>query len=123
MRSLLILAVIIFIALPGCKKSTENSYYIAGTFKGYYVRNNTDTADITIQFNDGNFSGTSSKNYPIIASGSFQQTGTWLQFFNVSSMASIDVLSGEFAYYCEGNKLSFWKATTTASAFYKLSKQ
>lgn len=116
------------VILMGCTKSTNNGFneeIIKGTFKGEFIRNTTDTALITIVFdNNYGFTGTSNKIYPNICNGKVAQSVDMVTFQSACyNFQSVDYLSGDYFYTYKDGKLSLWKTLNSVSVSYKLVKQ
>ena len=106
-----------------CSKDNNTSIPLDGIYKGSYFKDNVFIATISIHFNKGSYEGSSSKEIPLIVSGVNLEENKRLSFASLSSISSIDVLSGDFSYEKAATSLTFTKTQDGIVLKYDLKKQ
>jgi hypothetical protein len=106
---------LLFAGLPSCVPADPEVIPLSGTYIGYFHRNGTDTARVTLRFEDYRFEGISNKEaYPAIGSGRFKQSGSVLVFIHplkeMAGPGAYPALAGEYNYlYNDDGTLRIWK--------------
>lgn len=135
MRSLII-SFIFILAISSCNEEDGEleSRFEEGTYKGTFIRNwpsgQSNTANITMTFEDNRWSGSSNiPKFPALCRGTYSINGNKITFQNECPWtAEFDwslILSGEFTLEKSGKELEFsnYNRSATFTDHYKLVKE
>jgi hypothetical protein len=108
------------LALAGCDKEWFGKS-IEGRYAGTFTRTgtgNTPTANVTLEFSNGKFSGASDMTtYPAICNGEYSTSGKWLNITNQCVFtANFDwtlIFNNEYQYELNGDNLRITRVYNT----------
>lgn len=116
------------LVLTSCGELNTNENSFDGTYVGYYNRNNKDTIQVSLLFNDNQYSGFREKKFcPILGKGTFEQDHTSISFDN-STLKSTGhqtkpYLNGEYSYKINADgSIRIWKEEDSISDEFILRK-
>jgi hypothetical protein len=102
--------------LFSCGKADANVNSFDGTYVGYYHRNKKDTVQVSLLFQENQYSGFRDKKFcPILGKGTFEQNENSIYFEGKSHEINKDeavgpVLNGEYTYEISADgSIRIWK--------------
>jgi hypothetical protein len=117
-RVMLILSLLLL--LMACEKNDAASEPVLknGLYKGTFNRTAMDTVDVSISILEGNFEGSSERQfYPAICRGSFAREGSVISFHDSCTwQANFDwtlILNGRYEFSVDGESVHLWKQNGT----------
>ncbi|MEI6947693.1 hypothetical protein V9K67_10905 [Paraflavisolibacter sp. H34] len=76
-----ILYILVCLLFTHCFQVEHPENNLSGSYIGYFHRNHSDTAQVTLCFGDGQYHGKShQQNYPLMGAGSFEQQENYIIF-------------------------------------------
>jgi hypothetical protein len=102
--------------LFSCGKADANVNSFDGTYVGYHHRNQKDTVQVSLLFQENQYSGFRDKKFcPILGKGTFEQDENSISFEGISQEMNKDeaagpVLNGEYTYEINADgSVRIWK--------------
>lgn len=132
MKSLILLIAATLLVISCDQKDTINPELVNGTYTGIFGRSSPNarypTANVTITFNNGEFTGSSTiTNYPAVCTGTYTILAETIEFSNNCMFpANFDwtyILKGNFNLKTEGKKIYMTRSYGEVHDRYELEKQ
>lgn len=118
----------ILLLAAGCDTARPKVETLHGTYVGYFHRSGRDTSQVSLEFQEDKFGGTTDhKHASTLCQGSFQQTATTITFTDscasVNALNQPHVLNGDYYYnFNYDGTLRIWRSTESSEDEYILKK-